>query len=93
MARWPRTVRLQIPALGTVLFCHATPRDDAELFTRLTPAERLRPVFDGTGADVVVCGHTHMQVFMIVGNLRVVKAASACPSTPPAPTGWRWTGG
>src|SRR5687768_10678068 len=26
IARWPATCRLDIPALGTVLFCHATPR-------------------------------------------------------------------
>ncbi len=31
------------PALGDVLFCHATPRSDTEIFTRLTPEDRLLP--------------------------------------------------
>ncbi|HEY4576157.1 MAG TPA: metallophosphoesterase family protein, partial [Thermoanaerobaculia bacterium] len=25
---WPRTLRVEIPGLGKVLFCHATPRSD-----------------------------------------------------------------
>ena len=36
LAAWPLTVRREIPGLGEVLFCHATPRDDNEIFTRLT---------------------------------------------------------
>jgi predicted phosphodiesterase len=36
LASWPRTVTLQIPHLGSVLFCHATPRDDNEIFTSRT---------------------------------------------------------
>src|SRR6202049_4807870 len=41
LASWPQTLRLEIPGLGEVLFCHATPRNDTEIFTRLTPEERL----------------------------------------------------
>lgn len=73
---WPRSIRLSIPGLGEVLFCHATPRDDNEIFTRLTPAERLRPLMEATGAAVVVCGHTHMQFDRTVGDVRVVNAGS-----------------
>jgi len=73
---WPLTTGLEIEGLGEVLFCHATPRSDTEIFTRLTPEERLRPVFDGVGADVVVCGHTHMQFDRRVGEMRVVNAGS-----------------
>lgn len=58
---WPQTTRIDIPGLGNVLFCHATPRDDKEVFTRLTPEDRLRPIFEATNAAVVICGHTHMQ--------------------------------
>jgi len=76
MADWPRTVRLEMSAFGAVLFCHATPRDDAELFTRLTPEDRLRPVFEPTAAELVVCGHTHMQFDRWVGDVRVVNAGS-----------------
>jgi putative phosphoesterase len=75
-ARWPLTLRFDIPGLGRVEFCHATPRDENEIFTRVTPAERLREVFDPTGAGVVVCGHTHMQFDRSIGAVRVVNAGS-----------------
>jgi len=76
LASWPETVRLEIPGLGEVLFCHATPRNDTEIFTRLTPAEPLLPVFAGLDAALVVCGHTHMQFDRRIGSLRVVNAGS-----------------
>lgn len=73
---WPATLRLSIDGVGDVLFCHATPRNDVEIFTRLTPEERLVPIFDPAGADVVVCGHTHMQFDRMIGRTRVVNAGS-----------------
>ena len=76
IAAWPRTVLLRIPPLGDVLFCHATPRNDTECFTRLTLEDRLAPVFAGVDASMVVCGHTHMQFDRTVGRLRVVNAGS-----------------
>ena len=45
IASWPVAVQVEIPGLGDVLFCHATPRSDTECFTRHTPEDRLRPVF------------------------------------------------
>ena len=45
LASWPETLRLEIRGLGDVLFCHATPRSDAEIFTHLTPEDSLLPVF------------------------------------------------
>jgi diadenosine tetraphosphatase ApaH/serine/threonine PP2A family protein phosphatase len=76
LERWPLTVRLQIDGLGDVLFCHATPRNEDECFTRLTPEARLLPIFDGLGASVVVCGHTHMHFDLMVGKTRIVNAGS-----------------
>ena len=76
IASWPRTIQLDIPGIGAVLFCHATPRDDDEIFTRLTPEERLTTVFDEVDASLVVCGHTHMQFDRTVGQVRVVNAGS-----------------
>jgi predicted phosphodiesterase len=76
MSRWPPTLRLAIAGLGDVLFCHATPRNDTEIFTRLTPAERIAPAFAGVDAPLVVCGHTHMQFDRTVGWIRVVNAGS-----------------
>jgi predicted phosphodiesterase len=76
LGSWPKTLRLLIDGLGPVLFCHGTPRSETELFTRLTPEERLLPLFAGLHASVVVCGHTHMQFDRLVGTTRVVNAGS-----------------
>jgi predicted phosphodiesterase len=76
MAGWPATLRLEVPGLGGVLFCHATPRSDTEIFTRRTPEERLLPVFAGLDVPIVVCGHTHMQFDRRIGEVRVVNAGS-----------------
>jgi putative phosphoesterase len=73
---WPATQSAAIDALGSVLFCHATPRNDTEIFTRLTPEDRLEPVFANVAADVVICGHTHMQFDRTVGGRRVINAGS-----------------
>jgi putative phosphoesterase len=67
----PPTVRLD-----RVLYCHATPRNDVDIFTELTPEERLVEIFDAADADVVVCGHTHMQFDRTIGETRVVNAGS-----------------
>jgi predicted phosphodiesterase len=76
IASWPKTVQIEIPGLGEVLFCHATPRDDNEIFTRLTPEDHLAPVFDKLDAALIVCGHTHMQFDRTIGRVRVVNAGS-----------------
>jgi predicted phosphodiesterase len=73
---WPATLRLEIDGIGEVLFCHATPRSDTEIFTRLTPEDRLLPIFEGAGVPVVVCGHTHMRFDRRIGGVRVVNAGS-----------------
>lgn len=76
LAGWPESVRVQIRGLGDVLFCHATPRNDTEIFTRLTPEDRLAPIFAGLNVPLVVCGHTHMQFDRTIGKTRVVNAGS-----------------
>ena len=76
LASWPATVRLQIAGLGDVLFCHATPRNDTDIFTRLTPEDHLVPIFRAAEAPLVVCGHTHMQFDRAIGGIRVVNAGS-----------------
>jgi predicted phosphodiesterase len=73
---WPPTCYVEIPGLGDVLFCHATPRNDTEIFTRLTPDDLLLPIFEGLGVSVVVCGHTHIQFDRMIGTTRVVNAGS-----------------
>lgn len=77
LAAWPETVRMQVaPGPDEVLFCHATPRSDTELFTRVTPEERLVPIFEAAGTPLVICGHTHMPFDRRIGSVRVVNAGS-----------------
>ncbi|MCI0698042.1 metallophosphoesterase family protein [candidate division KSB1 bacterium] len=76
LASWPKTLWVEIRGLGEVLFCHATPRSDTEVFTRLTPEDRLLPIFEGVNVPVVICGHTHMQFDRTIGRIRVVNAGS-----------------
>ena len=76
LAGWPKTLRIEIPAVGDVLFCHGTPRHENEHFTRLTPENRLLPLFEPLEVQLVVCGHTHMQFDRMVGRTRVVNAGS-----------------
>ncbi len=76
LARWPLTLTLDIDGVGRVLFCHATPRDDNEIFTAATPAGHLSAAFAGVTAPLVVCGHTHMQFDRTVGATRIVNAGS-----------------
>src|SRR5713101_733114 len=58
IASWPQTLRLEITGIGKTLFCHATPRNDTEVFTRLTPEDKLLPVLKGVDSALVVCGYT-----------------------------------
>jgi len=72
----PLTVTLDVDGLGRVLFCHATPRNDVDVFTAVTPEERVAPHFENVNANAVVCGHTHMQFDRTIGGVRVVNAGS-----------------
>jgi predicted phosphodiesterase len=76
MTAWPMTARLSVGGFGPVLFCHATPRNDRDIFTKLTPADVLARIFESEAAQLVVCGHTHMQFDRVVGDVRIVNAGS-----------------
>jgi putative phosphoesterase len=62
--------------IGRTLFCHATPRNDMDIFTERTPEERIAFLFEGVDADVVVCGHTHMQFERTIAGKRVINSGS-----------------
>ena len=76
LAQWPEQLVLDVDGLGSVLFCHATPRNDMDIFTPNTSQERLKTFFSGVEAQVVVCGHTHIQFEMQAGNVRILNAGS-----------------
>jgi predicted phosphodiesterase len=72
----PLSLTLGVDGLGPTCFCHATPRDDEEIFTERDGAGVVAEMLAGTEETTVVCGHTHMQVDRRVGRWRVVNAGS-----------------
>jgi predicted phosphodiesterase len=76
IAALPEQIELDVEGVGHVLFCHGSPRSDEEMILKTTPDEWLREMLAGVEADVVVCGHTHMQFDRRVDRWRVVNAGS-----------------
>ena len=76
LAGLPLTVSLEVGGLGSVLFCHASPRSDEEIVTRLSPEARLTPMLEGVAEDIVVGGHTHIQFDRRAAGKRLVNAGS-----------------
>ena len=75
-AGWEPTVTLEIDGLGRTLFCHAVPANERDIVTQIAPDEVFAAAFGGADADVVVCGHTHMQYDRRADGVRVVNAGS-----------------
>jgi predicted phosphodiesterase len=73
---WPLTDSIAVDDLGPVLFCHATPRSDEEILTRISAEERWRDALDGVAEPTVVCGHTHVQFDRRIGETRLVNSGS-----------------
>jgi predicted phosphodiesterase len=76
IAGLPEHVEVDVDGVGHVLFCHGSPRSDEELILKTTPDEWLLEMLEGVDAEVVVCGHTHMQFDRRVERWRVVNAGS-----------------
>ena len=66
----------EVQLVDAVLYCHASPRNDVDIFTERTPEERIAFLFEGLDVSTVVCGHTHMQYDRPVAGVRVVNAGS-----------------
>jgi predicted phosphodiesterase len=80
--------------LDGVLFCHATPRRDDEMLTRLSPSERWDDALRGIDAAVVVAGHTHQQDDRPVGRVRFLNAGSVgLPYEGDGAARWLWVAG
>ena len=72
----PERQSVDVDGLGRVLFCHATPRSDEELLTRISPDERWAATLSCVDEGTVVVGHTHVQFERRVGETRLVNAGS-----------------
>lgn len=88
LATWPLSVTLTLADGRDVLFCHATPQNDTDVFTAQTPDHTVRALLGEVAADVLVCGHTHMQFQRTVGATQVVNAGSV--GMPFGHTGAHW---
>jgi predicted phosphodiesterase len=62
--------------LDGVLYCHASPRRDDEMLTRISSAERWSAALGDVRHAVVVGGHTHQQDDRLVDSVRFVNAGS-----------------
>ena len=70
-------MEFDIDGLGDVLVCHATPYSDEPIYTRITPDDEVVELLGPLDADVLVCGHTHMQYDRLLSSgLRVVNPGS-----------------
>lgn len=76
LATWEDHHTLDHPELGPIMFCHATPRNNTEIFTRNTADEVVTGMLADATAPLVICGHTHMQFDRTVDAVRVVNAGS-----------------
>lgn len=76
LAEMPEHLVLHVEDLGTLLFCHATPRNDEDIFTPMTSEARLRSLFAGVKQNFVVCGHTHIQFERSLDIMHIVNAGS-----------------
>ena len=77
--------------LDGVLYCHASPRRDDEMLTRLSPDERYAAVLADVTTAVVVAGHTHQQHERSVTGVRYVNAGSVgLPYEGDGAARWLW---
>lgn len=76
LAQLPGEIIIHLEGRGEMLFCHATPRSDEEIFTPVTPEERLTAMFSGVQQRTVICGHTHIQFERLAGGCHILNAGS-----------------
>ena len=77
LASWPLTVDLEIDGVGRTLFCHAIPSADEPIFARVTPDADVVELLGEVSAELLVCGHTHVQFDRTLPTgLRIANAGS-----------------
>jgi putative phosphoesterase len=77
--------------LDGILFCHASPRRDDEMLTRLSTSQRYTDALRGVDAGLVVAGHTHQQDDRTVAGTRFLNAGSVgLPYEGDGAARWLW---
>jgi putative phosphoesterase len=74
--RFEEQVVVKVDGLGSVRFCHGSPRSDEECVTPETPAERVGEFMDGVAERVLVTAHVHIQFDREVAGVRSVNPGS-----------------
>lgn len=90
LASFSERIVVDVEGIGEVLFCHATPRSDEEIITRLTPDARLREVLSNVEQELTVCGHVHAQYDRRLDGKRIVNAGSVGMPYQGEPVGAFW---
>ncbi len=75
----PAQFRVEEGAL-VLWFVHGSPDDPREGLDENTPADRLDVLFRGTGAHVLVTGHTHRPCVREVGDRLLLNPGAVLPS-------------
>jgi predicted phosphodiesterase len=73
---WPKSFTIEGLKLGAVRCCHATPRSNEEIVTRLTPDADLAAALEGTREHMILSGHTHSQLDRRQDHWRFVNVGS-----------------
>jgi putative phosphoesterase len=72
----PRELRFDI-AGRRVLCVHGSPRRMNEYLYEDRPERSLLRMFESTGADVILCGHTHLPYHRRVGAIHLINVGTA----------------
>jgi predicted phosphodiesterase len=74
-----------------ILFCHATPRRDDEIITRISLSKRVEAALHLARSAFIVAGHTHQQDDRRLGVFRLVNAGSVgMPYEGDGAARWLW---
>lgn len=73
---WPLSFAIEVDGLGAVRCCHATPADDEQPLTRITPEADFAAALGDIAEPVIIGGHTHVQFDRKVGRHRYVNVGA-----------------
>ncbi|GAF38546.1 metallophosphoesterase [Agrilactobacillus composti DSM 18527 = JCM 14202] len=77
--------------LGNYFFCHAVAGDNRTIFTPHSDIQKIQKLFAGIQAPFIICGHTHIQFKLKLGDQEIINAGSVgMPFSNQAGAQWLW---